>query len=163
MSSVSYEEVPGPALALLLLVFSIGAFYQSYDIAGFSSVSSAGAVPLFASSIMVLSSLVILFKSLRSGQQLTAENRWRERLRVILPWRVLLMVALISAYLYAMPRLGFLLSSGVFLFASLSLLWRRGVVKIGAVTVLSLVVINIVFRTLFQVVLPQGSWLMGWF
>lgn len=79
----------------------------------------------------------------------------------VLPVRVLIITALLVLYVVAMPTLGFLLSSGLFLLASISYLWKKPVWLAVLVSALSLAVIHVVFRMVFQVILPQGT-LIEW-
>lgn len=59
-------RLPGElGFCLALLLFSLTAFYLSYGISGFSSWSSAGSLPLGASLVMCVSSLVIIFRELK--------------------------------------------------------------------------------------------------
>lgn len=150
--------------ALLLLVFSVTAFWQSYEISGFSGLSTPGVFPMLASATMVAAVTFILVQSI---QRQTANDLSTEPVqgffRSVLPLRLLIMVALITAYVVAMPAFGFLLASGSFLFLSFSYLWRRSVFVSLLLTVVSLVSVFFVFRKLFQVVLPKGTLLQGWF
>lgn len=155
------SEVP---LALVLLVFSLAAATQAYGISGFDSISGPGVLPMLAAGVMVLSAFVLLVRALGAASpDMPMSQRLTGFFRYVLPVRVLAVVGLMVVYLYAMTRLGFMLSSGLFLFINLLYLWQRGLVKAALVTVLSLVLIWLVFRTVFQVVLPQGSWLTGVF
>lgn len=151
-------------LALVLLVFSLGALTQAYGISGFRSVSGPGVLPMTAAAVMVLSSLALLVQGLKATVPAQGlPQRVSGFFQRALPWRVLVMLSLMVVYLYLMTRLGFMLSSGLFLFISLVYLWQRGVLRAAAVTALALTLIWLIFRTVFQVVLPQGSWLTGVF
>ncbi|MFK7995969.1 MAG: tripartite tricarboxylate transporter TctB family protein, partial [Granulosicoccus sp.] len=74
-----------------------------------------------------------------------------------LPPRVVVLTVLLVLYVVAMPTLGFLLCSGLFLIASISYLWKKPVWQSVLVSVVSLLVIHIVFRIVFQVILPRGT------
>lgn len=158
---VKLSEIP---LGIFLVLFSLTALYHAYGISGFRSISSPGAMPMFAAAIMLCASLVILIKSIinerfigSSGASLTPF------FSSALPVRLILLVGLIALYLFFLPRLGFMVSSAVFLWVSFAFLWQCGLVRATFVTALSLTIIYLIFRTLFKVVLPQGSWLPGWF
>lgn len=157
----SLSELP---LSVVLLVFSGGAFWQAYQISGFDSVSGPGAIPMLAAGVMVIASAILLARSFTvAGKVHSLSDRLTLFAENALPLKVVVMVAMMGLYLYAMTRLGFMLSSGLFLFFSLSYLWQRGAVRAFLITVVSLVVIWLIFRTVFHVVLPQGSWLTGVF
>ncbi|GAB4238362.1 MAG: hypothetical protein Tsb0032_42730 [Kiloniellaceae bacterium] len=152
--------------ALALLAFSLAAFWQAYGISGFSGLSTAGVFPMLASGAMVLSALCILWHTL-AAPRARAEAGQTPRPEVlrffaeVLPWRHVLTVALILAYLLAIPWLGFLVGSGLFLFVAFAYLWRpggkRGLLVSLLLSAFCLGAIYLVFRIVFQVVLPQGS------
>lgn len=158
--SIKPSEIP---LGIVLVLFSLVALHQAYSIAGLRSVSSPGAMPLFAAAIMFLASLVILIRSLVHEASGQTERTRPMVLKSVLPLRLVALIGLIALYIFFMPRLGFMVSSAAFLWVSFAFLWRRGLIRATAVTGLSLTIIYLVFRTLFKVVLPQGSWLAGWF
>ena len=74
----------------------------------------------------------------------------------VLPTRVTLMTVLLVLYVMAMPSLGFLLDSGLFLLASFCYLWKRPCWVSLSVSLLSVLAIHLLFRVVFQVVLPRG-------
>ena len=74
--------------------------------------------------------------------------------------RVVLTLLSIAVYAFIMPRLGFVISSALFLFVMISLLateaQRKHVVKNAAAAVIGAAAIYGVFRYVFVVVLPTG-------
>ena len=153
------QRRPGElAFAVALLAFSLWLFSEAYKISGFSGLSTPGVFPMLASGLMVASSLAILVKVLVMGP---AGGGLRRFLADITPLRQAVMVALVFAYIAAMPWLGFLAASGLFLFASIQFLWRRNVVLTALVSLAGLAAIHVVFTLVFQVVLPRGTLLRG--
>lgn len=144
--------------ALVLTVLGALSLWQAYDISGFEKLSAPGVFPMLASGVMLVSALAIV-------REVQARPTSRAPLSVdILPRRLLLMIMLLLAYVLLMPRLGFLAGSGLFLFASLSWLWHRPWWAALGVTLISLLAVHLLFRQLFQVILPQGPfdrWLAG--
>lgn len=144
--------------AVALLGFSLAAFWQAFRISGFSGLSTAGVFPMLAAGAMAISAMVILVRTLSlpraAGQQGTT---WQDFCREVLPRRHVAMLALILLYLLSMPWVGFVVGSGVFLFVAFAALWRRGIMLSLLLTVVCLGAIYLVFRVVFQVVLPQGS------
>ena len=58
--TVEATRKPGELVfSMVLLMFSIAALYLSSGISGFSSISAPGTLPLLASTILVLSALLI--------------------------------------------------------------------------------------------------------
>lgn len=157
------------SFSLLLVVFSTTAFWQSYTISGFTGLATPGVFPMLASATMLISSICILAQSLLQSRELNTAalaaetGQTKVSWQGILPQRLLIVVVLITVYIFAMPLLGFLLSSAAFLFLSFSYLWRKSFLSSLLITVVSVALVYLVFRKLFQVVLPKGTLLQGWF
>jgi putative tricarboxylic transport membrane protein len=143
---------PGERIFCFLLVIgSVYLFWQSYAISGFSSLSSPGAFPLAASATMVLASCITFLNTLKTPAA--------EGVRFVyhcFPPIVAIIMALILIYSVVLESLGFVLSSFVFLFVSIQFLYRRGVLTTFTISLLALIVVYIIFRLIFQVVLPEG-------
>jgi hypothetical protein len=133
---------------LIVLVVGVTLFWQSYLIAGFSALSSPGAFPMAASAVMVISAVIVVIGNLRRGGPISDE--------VILPRTVALFTGLVIAYALTVVPLGFVLASLLFLTLGMKLLYRAGWGMCIGVSVASLIVIYVIFRLLFQVVLPEG-------
>lgn len=73
------------------------------------------------------------------------------------------MLGFMFLYVVAMPLLGFVISSGLFLFATFAYLWRKNLLISLILTAGSLAAIHVIFRIVFQVVLPGGSLVRGLF
>jgi putative tricarboxylic transport membrane protein len=144
--------------ALLIVVFSVVALWQSYSISGFSGKTTPGVFPMIASGVMVISGVVVLM----SATQLPAPPEGAPGfLAEILTLRHMVVIGLVLAYVLLMPLIGFVASSAVFLFCSFQFLWRKNPLLMLALTGVTLVIIYVVFREVFQVVLPQGILLQG--
>ncbi len=153
---------PGEVMfCLLLAVFSVTAFWQSFAISGFRGLSEPGVFPMLASATMLVSSLLILKDVLSKPASPDAGfERFRQE---VVPLRLVGVIMLILAYVVAMPLLGFVAGSAGFLFLSFWYLWRKGPLVSAVLTAVSLAVIYFIFRQVFQVVLPQGSLMQGLF
>lgn len=150
------------SFSLLLVVFSVTAFWQSYAISGFSGLSTPGVFPMLAAATMVFASSCILlqgFSSSTNHKHSTIANA--ESNTDILTARLITMVLLITGYIIAMPAIGFILASAAFLFLSFSYLWRKSLLVSLLITAVSVASVYFIFRKLFQVVLPTGSLLQG--
>lgn len=143
---------PGERIFCFLLVLgSVYLFWQAYNISEFSSLSSPGAFPLAASAVMVLASCVTFFNTLKAPAA--------EGVRFVyhcFPPSVAIIMALILIYSVVLESLGFVLSSFAFLFVSIQFLYRRSVLTTLAITLIALIVVYVIFRLVFQVVLPEG-------
>lgn len=148
--------------SLILVVFSALAFWQAYGISGFTGYSTAGVFPMLAAATLIVTSLVILAGTLRrpaaSGKVGTPAMRF---VREVLPLRHVIVFVMVLAYLALLPWLGFVASSGLFLFTAFQFLWRRHPALSLATAAVSLGAIYFIFRVVFQVVLPEGTLLRG--
>jgi putative tricarboxylic transport membrane protein len=152
-------------LVFIGLLVAFGAFMlrTAYGISGFSSLTSAGAFPMVAALVMLISAGIALAGTAKlprapaaAGEGLAAQFRGQ-----LLPGVVVGFTLAIALYMLALERLGFLLASYVFLAISMRLLGsrRRGLNLL--VSALSLGAIYVVFQTVFSVVLPSGTLLKG--
>jgi hypothetical protein len=141
--------------ALALVIFSVFAFSQAYAISGLKGLTTGGVMPMVASAVMCISSVFILAQSFRgSAEPPTTPMSVR---RYLLPLPLVCFTVIVATYAWLIPRLGFVLASGLFLFVSISMLWRKGPVVTLLITGLSIAVIHLLFRIVFQVVLPTGT------
>lgn len=151
---------PGERSFALLLVLVAGfVFSEAYGISGFRGLTTGGVLPMLAAGVMLVSSLFILTGTLRKSRN---KDGAKTLLSYLLPLRVVLFAGLVALYAALIPGLGFLAASGAFLFVAIWLLWRKGAFRAAALSALSILVIYLLFRVVFQVVLPLGSlWQRG--
>ncbi|ESR27037.1 tripartite tricarboxylate transporter TctB family protein [Lutibaculum baratangense] len=143
------------AFGLALLVFSALALWQARGISGFDSLSGAGVFPMLAAGTMVVSALVALLQGARRPRS-TEGGEAASFAETILPVRLVLFVALIALYMVALPYLGFLVASFLFLWAGFWFLHRGGLAMPLLLAAGSLAVIYVLFRYVFSVILPKG-------
>lgn len=147
---------PGERLfALLLVIFASYAFWESYGISGFSGLTTGGVMPMLASGVMVVTGLVILAGTLRGPR--ATDSGVDGLIAYLFPLRVVLFTVLVAVYVAAIPSVGFLSASGGLLFVSVWALWRQGPVWALVISLLSIGAIHVLFRLVFQVVMPIGS------
>jgi len=150
------------AFGYLMLAFSLFLLYQTYKIAGFSSISSGGAYPMFAAALMVISSAAVVIRNRRSPKVEVAgpaEEWHRFRREVAPPYPLVGYIGIIVLYMLLIEPLGFNLSSFLFLFGSFAYLYRRGIWLALGLSLGSVAVIYVVFRLVFRVILPEAEWL----
>ncbi len=158
-------RLPGElAFSILLVAFSVFMLWQAYAISKFESLSSAGAFPLFATLVLLVTGLMIAGQTARAkplpGNP--GEAVLQQFVRQITPGVLVLFVIAIAVYMVLLEPLGFLVSSYLFLAASMWLLGSRRLVLNLGVSALSLAAIYVIFQTAFSVVLPSGTWIQGW-
>lgn len=152
MNTEENTRKPGEAaFALILSLASLAALWKAYGISGFEALSSPGAFPMAASLAMVLSSLTVTMRTLR-----TRYDRGNGFVADVLPGAAAMMFVFILLYAIALKPLGFLPTSLIFLFVSTLILSPRGVVFSAMVSAGSLICIYVIFRLVFSVLMPEG-------
>ncbi len=150
------KRLPGEGVfCVLLLAFSVFVLYQAYGISGLSSVSAAGVFPMLAAAVMCICGVVTVLRT--RGLPAPDTRGPTAFARVVLPPTITVFLALVVAYMLSLQWLGFLLSSFLFLLASIGYLYRRGPVLTLVVSAAALLAVWLVFRVVFSVVLPAGE------
>lgn len=145
---------PGETIfGFLMLGLSLFLFWQAYEISGFNSLSSPGALPLATSALMVISSAIALVDDFRRPD---GDHPLRHFFRQILPLSVALMIGIILLFAVMLETVGFIITAFVFLVASIQLLHHRSFATSLLVATVALVFIYLIFRIIFVVVLPEG-------
>lgn len=136
---------------LLVVIISLALLWTAYGISGFSALSSAGALPMAATGVMVITAVITLIQALqRSGKT-------NERLiKDILPVAVMAMIGLLGAYAVALEPVGFLPTSFVFLMVAIKMLSRRSLTWAALMSFVSVAIIYLIFRLVFSVLMPSG-------
>ena len=151
MSSLP-TRYPGERLfSFLLVIFSVFLLWRAYLISGFSELSSPGAVPMGASAVMVIAACIAFVQTLKIP---TVEGG--RFFYHCLPMVVGFMMAMVMIYAVLLEQLGFIITSLAFLFITLRALSRRSALWSLGLSIASLAVIYIIFRLIFQIILPEG-------
>lgn len=152
------------SFTILLVLFSLFMLYQAYTISGFESFTSAGAFPMFATFVMVVSGVKIVRDTARVQRLDTSGSAslLRQFASQITPAVIVLFALAIAGYMLLLERIGFLIASYLFLNLSMRLLGGRRFGLNLVISAASLAGIYLVFQTAFSVVLPTGTWLQGW-
>jgi putative tricarboxylic transport membrane protein len=135
----------------LLFIISLVLLWAAWDIAGFTSLSSPGALPMAVAFAMVVTSGLILLDNFRHSK-----GEHSLFLRDILPPVVIVMVLFIAGYAVLLVPLGFLPTSFLFLALSIIYLRRGGLIYATLVSVAALFCVYVVFRLIFTVLMPAG-------
>ncbi|SHO54946.1 tripartite tricarboxylate transporter TctB family protein [Vibrio quintilis] len=140
----------------LLVIISLFLVYQSSLISGFTSWSSPGFFPVLASLIMLLSSVFSFVRGCRmSSPTLPVLSFWRR----VLPRQVMIMMLAVVIFAFALSEIGFLPASFIFLLVTIRLFYSKNWLKTLFITIVSLAIIYLIFRGIFQVILPESEWL----
>jgi putative tricarboxylic transport membrane protein len=115
------KRPPGElAFCALLLALSLFLLWQAYGISGFESLTSAGMFPMLASATMVVTAAVFVRQSLRRGPaNVSGQGNWQAFVVQITPPIWVGFTVAVCLYMLALPRLGFLGASFLFLLLSM--------------------------------------------
>lgn len=150
------ELRPGEKIfSILLVLFSGFLFFESYKISQFKSLVTSGAMPMFASTLMFVSSIFILINTFSKDK--TLKQNSFQVIKYLFPLRFILFVLLVFLYTFVIQYLGFLLASGIFLFISVWSLWEKGALPAILISLSSIASIYLLFRIVFKVILPIGT------
>ncbi|MBL4681435.1 MAG: tripartite tricarboxylate transporter TctB family protein [Pseudomonadales bacterium] len=150
--STKRTQIPGELVfACLLLSLSLLIAFYALSISGFSSMSSPGSIPMLAALFMLVSSLITVIKTTGTT---TKNSTFITRLT---PPILLFFASISLTYILVIDQLGFLISSGLFLFASILALYRQGPSIAMLVSINTLAIIYIIFRLIFKVILPEAN------
>lgn len=146
------KNKPGETVfGFLMLAFSLFLLWQAYEIAGFSALSSPGAFPMAAAAIMVVTSIIICIQNLKLSTP--SESRF---FKDVLPPVVITMIVLVAIFSAVIDSVGFILTAFVFLVISIKYLYRHSWPRTIYLTVIILATVYVLFRLIFEVVLPEG-------
>lgn len=157
MKNTQQHIAPAELFVLLfLLLLSIGALIVSIRIAGFSSLSSPGAFPMFISLVMCVACLMILKENARYTS-LPFYHRLEEigiAVKKLFSPATIMFILLMAAYGFLLEVAGFLLSTLLFLWIATILLKGASPLHATWISLLNVAVVYIVFRHIFLVLLP---------
>lgn len=120
-------------------------------------VANQGTFPLAASSVMVLSSLVMVGEMRYlspSFEKEEKENKVKATLKELFPDRMAPVILMVAVYAVALSKIGFTASTFLFLFLMMMLLKAGKWVKCGLVSAGIVAGILFIFQFVFHVVLP---------
>ncbi|WFA07874.1 tripartite tricarboxylate transporter TctB family protein [Tissierella sp. Yu-01] len=155
------KRKPGErGFAIILLIVGILALIESMKMFMKEPTSSSfGALPLFLSSVIVIFMIKIILFEDRSTGTGNKKGNFKElinsTLRYIFPKDIIVVFLFLILYcLLLVFGLGFEMSSTIFLIASMTYLMRGQILRNVIYTGLSMTFILVVFKTIFQVILP---------
>lgn len=155
------KRKPGErGFAIILLIVGVLALIESIKMFMKEPTSSSfGALPLFLSSVIVIFMLKIILFEDRENETDNKGSNFKELLDSILTFIfpkdiVVVLLFLIMYCLLLVFGLGFEISSTIFLIVAMTYLMRGQIFKNIIFTGLSMAFILIVFKTIFQVILP---------
>lgn len=146
--------------SIIILLLGIGFLFESIKMFIKDPTSASfGALPLFLSVLIVICMLkVIIFEDRNretEGSAMNITEKIKNVLNYVLRKDIFFMFLLIMAYCLALfYKLGFQISTGIFLFVSMTYLIGKDYLKNFVYTLVSLGFILVIFKTVFQVILP---------
>lgn len=155
MSTSKKVPVGERTFCVLLVIFSLFVLHQAYLISGFSSISSPGAFPLGAGTVLLIAAVRVLWE-LRGkpthgeGWVASAKRFSHEHF----PRHIVVFTLLSVAYLAVIQWASFYVSTFVFLMLSIVYLRRGKVLSALMASGISVLAIYLLFTLAFSVYLP---------
>lgn len=131
---------------LILALISVFFFYQSFHITDDGSLGSSASIPIMACGMMLLSSLITLFKSFK----LDSLNK------TIIPRTVYFVLISILVYSIAIEVIGFIITSFIFIAVLIFFINKSAATRSIFLSFMVVVITYLVFRIIFKVMLPEG-------
>lgn len=143
----------------ILVACSAFMLWTAHGISGFESLTSAGAFPMVATAVMLVTGIgnVVHTRREQPSPRQGGESALRQFVRQLTPGVLVAFTLAIAAYMLLLEWLGFVIASYLFLVASMWLLGSRRVGFNLIVAAASLAAVYLVFQTVFSVVLPKGT------
>jgi len=135
------------------LAFGIFVLTQALRIPRLESLSSSGAFPIFVSSILILSSIRILWKNRERYSSFRLKEELGPARLFLFPKTIFIYIIVLILYIFSLTPLHFFVSSYLFLVGSFILLkgtkvWRSFFIAAGM-----LGAIYLIFQYIFKVIL----------
>jgi hypothetical protein len=148
------EQRPGERLFLwFLLAFSVFILLTALMIPHLENLSSSGAFPIFIGSVLILSTVRVLWRNRKPYAALTLREECRHVCAYALPLNVVGYALILFLYILTTAPLHFLPSSFGFLVISFLFLKAASPVRSFIVAAGTLAGIYVLFHTVFRVIL----------
>ncbi|MGV6871826.1 tripartite tricarboxylate transporter TctB family protein [Pseudochelatococcus sp. B33] len=157
MSEERSVSLPGTlAFFVFLALGSLILVYEAYGIQGLPTISGPGIFPLIAAGTMAVIALGLSAGAILYAPRSKADDAGNGRapLSEVISPLILAYSGFCLIYILALEPVGFWISSAVFLPISFVMLYSRNPIRIGAITVLVLAFVYVVFAYIFRVYLP---------
>jgi hypothetical protein len=151
MSDARVRRPGEAAFAVIVAAFSAFLLWTAYKISGFEALSSPGALPMAAAGTMLVTALMVAAQTFRGKPDAGQSLR-----RDIVPMPIVLTIVLVAAYALLLNTLGFLPTSFLFVAILIRVLGGQSLAFCAAVSAGSILVIYLVFRIIFNVIMPEG-------
>lgn len=139
-------------LSIVLFILSLKMYIKD------PTLSSQGAFPLLLSTLMIIMSIFMFFDLRRFNKQSEFSsgllNNFKEVYKFLFPSRTILIILLVIIYAIALPRIGFVISTFLFLWISMIALKKENYLKTLLVSAGIVAFIFLIFQTIFKVILP---------
>ncbi len=156
-------------LAIVFLIFSFVAFYLSYSISGFESMSSPGSFPMIVSAVLITSAIFVMRDAFakdekNSGNKSSSEEEKKSKastFKILFPHSVIIFIIGSVIYVFLMTKITFIYASLIYImfiglyFKNKQLkLNIKEIVKIGLISVITVTIVYLIFQEVFNVILP---------
>jgi len=146
------KSFPDVIISIVLLAFLTSLAVQVPEIPDVSR-----GYPLFLMVVCYAMTIILLLKSvLKLKTEEKEETKVAEQAKIIIPYCVM-----IFAYLLLMTRIGYIISTVLFIIVSLIYLKLKSKVVMVALAACMTMVLYLVFTNILTVILPRGAWIGG--
>lgn len=144
------KSLPDMVISIVLLAFLTSLAVQVPEIPAVSRM-----YPVILLGVSYLMALYLLIKSVvKMKTQEKQETQVFEQIKIILPYCLM-----IGVYLFLMGKLGYILSTILFMLASLIYLKLKNKALMIVLTLTLTVALYYVFTNFLAVILPRGAWI----
>lgn len=148
------KQRPGERIFIwFLLAFGLFALTQAFRIPHLENLSSSGAFPIFICSILILTSIRILWKNRERYALFTLREELGLGRRFVFPRTVLIYTLILVLYIFSLAPLHFFASCYLFLVGSFIFLKGTSIKYTFFVAAGMLVAIYLFFQYIFKVIL----------
>jgi len=145
---------PGEYLILIfILIAGIAFFSEAINLKGIiqGETSGMGAFPQIITSIIISLTLLEIIKLYRSNYK---QGKFSDLIAYVFSKEVVVLIVLVISYALFLQKLGFTIATFLFLFITMLVFDRSQVLKKLIITLLVLFVVTVIFKEIFNVLLP---------
>lgn len=139
-------------LSVILFILALQVFLKD------PTLSSAGAFPFLMTTLMLIMSGLMLFELRKYAsayeEKTNVLEKFKESSIYIFPDKIFFILIFIVVYAIALPKVGFIISTALYLFISMITLKNKDILKSLVVSIGIVAFILVVFQFIFKVMLP---------
>lgn len=144
-------------LSIVFMVISMTIYILTYQFPQQTVALSPKVFPQFVSTCLFILSVALLIQGIAGVKKDSEQKKVELTLNKIFIIRMLLMITFAFLYIQILPLAGFILATSLFLAGLMLLFNEKRWFRILAVSIITAVLLYILFRMVFKIFLPQFS------